>query len=59
MEEINRGKEDNDVVLVGADTSRDLRKAYPNYFNDSRDFIKELEKYIDEKKKKFTSQEIS
>ena len=32
------GKKEYDVVLVGADTTQDLKKAYPNYFLDTREF---------------------
>jgi ppGpp synthetase/RelA/SpoT-type nucleotidyltranferase len=39
-------KKEYDAVLVGADTA-DLKKAYPNYFLDTREFIKYLEKIID------------
>jgi hypothetical protein len=38
-------KKEYDVVLVGADTA-DLKKAYPNYFLDTREFIKYLEKLL-------------
>lgn len=44
-EKINAGKKEHDVVLVGADTS-DLRKAYPNYFVDSGEFLLNLKKII-------------
>ncbi len=36
------GKEEYDVVLVGADTFSDLKHTYPNYFLDTREFIKVL-----------------
>ncbi|MBI4210189.1 MAG: RelA/SpoT domain-containing protein [Candidatus Diapherotrites archaeon] len=35
-----------DVVLVGVDTIGDLRKAYPNYFVDSKEFLENLTKII-------------
>lgn len=35
-----------DVVLVGADTLQDLKKAYPNYFLDTKEFLKYLEKIL-------------
>jgi ppGpp synthetase/RelA/SpoT-type nucleotidyltranferase len=38
-------KKEYDAVLVGADTA-DLKKAYPNYFLDTREFIKYLEKVL-------------
>lgn len=46
-EKKNIGKREYDVVLVGADTSNDLQKAYPNYFVDSTDFLVNLKKIID------------
>jgi len=46
LEKRHKGRTDYDVVLVGADTTKDLEKAYPNYFVDTRDFILELEKII-------------
>ena len=38
------GRKEYDVVLVGADTVSDLKKAYPNYFLDTKEFIKYLNK---------------
>lgn len=35
-----------DVVLVGADTTKDLKKAYPNYFLDTKEFLKYLDKIL-------------
>lgn len=46
LEKRHKGRTDYDVVLVGADTPKDLKKAYPNYFVDTREFILELEKII-------------
>jgi len=46
LEKRHKGRTDYDVVLVGADTTKDLEKAYPNYFVDTREFITELEKII-------------
>ena len=40
------GKKEYDVILVGADTTLDLKKAYPNYFIDTREFIKYLNKVL-------------
>lgn len=40
------GKKEYDVVLVGADTTTDLKKAYPNYFLDTKEFIKQLNKFL-------------
>ncbi len=39
-------RKDHDVVLVEADSATDLRKAYPNYFFDAKEFISNLEKII-------------
>ncbi|MBU4393360.1 MAG: RelA/SpoT domain-containing protein [Actinobacteria bacterium] len=47
LEKRHKGRTDYDVVLVGADTTRDLEKAYPNYFVDTREFILELKKIIE------------
>jgi ppGpp synthetase/RelA/SpoT-type nucleotidyltranferase len=40
------GKKEYDVVLVGADTTKDLKKAYPNYFLDTKEFINLLNKIL-------------
>jgi len=45
-EKKNQGKRTYDVVLVGADTTKDLKKAYPNYFVDSEEFLEKLQKII-------------
>lgn len=44
------GRREYDVVLVGADTMKDLKKAYPNYFLDTKEFLIYLNKIL---KKKF------
>lgn len=36
----------SDVVLVGAESLHQLRRAYPNYFGDSQKFLKELSSLI-------------
>ena len=46
LEKRHKGRTDYDVVLVGAETTRDLEKAYLNYFVDTREFILELKKII-------------
>lgn len=46
------GKKEYDVVLVGADTTQDLKKAYPNYFLDTREFLKYLNKILEEENTK-------
>lgn len=45
-EKKNKDRREYDVVLVGADASTDLRKAYPNYFVDSKEFLLTLSKII-------------
>ncbi len=47
LERRHRGGTDYDVVLVGAETPKDLKKAYPNYFVDTKEFISELRKIIE------------
>ena len=47
VEKRNQGKKEYDVVLVGADTTNDLKKAYPNYFIDTREFLINLQKILD------------
>ena len=46
LEKRHAGEKDYDVVLVGADTSTDLKKAYPNYFVDTGEFLTYLQKII-------------
>lgn len=46
-EKRNQNKKGYDVVLVGADTEKDLKKAYPNYFVDSEEFLIKLQKILD------------
>ena len=40
------GRKEYDVVLVGADTTADLKKAYPNYFLDTKEFLIHLNKIL-------------
>ncbi len=47
-EKRNMGNKEYDVVLVGADASTDLKKAYPNYFLDCEEFLKNLKKIVSE-----------
>ena len=49
-EKKNQGKKTYDVVLVGADTTKDLKKAYPNYFVDSEEFLAKLQQIINKAK---------
>ncbi len=46
VEKRNQGKKEYDVVLVGADTTNDLKKAYPNYFVDTGEFLINLQKVL-------------
>ena len=39
-----------DVVLVSADSIAALRKAYPNYFEDTTEFVKEIKKIMPQSK---------
>ncbi len=45
-EKRNKGKKEYDVVLVGVDAANDLRKAYPNYFADTKEFLEHLKRII-------------
>ena len=47
VEERIYDKPEYDVVLVGADSVNDLKKAYPNYFLDTKEFLELLEKIVD------------
>ncbi|MDP2586649.1 MAG: RelA/SpoT domain-containing protein [Candidatus Komeilibacteria bacterium] len=47
-ESMLKNNEDRDIVLVSADTVKELRKAYPNYFLDAKEFINTLNKYFQE-----------
>ncbi|NOQ55933.1 MAG: (p)ppGpp synthetase [Nanohaloarchaea archaeon] len=49
------GKKEYDVVLVGADTITDLKKAYPNYFLDTKEFIIYLNKILNKYSKETTN----
>lgn len=44
--EITREKKDWDVVLISIDQMKSLQKAYPNYYLDSRSFVKKIESFI-------------
>jgi ppGpp synthetase/RelA/SpoT-type nucleotidyltranferase len=45
-EKRNKDKKEYDVVLVGVDAANDLRKAYPNYFADTEEFLENLKKIL-------------
>lgn len=44
------GDPDKDVVLVGADSIDELKKAYPNYFVDTTGFLEYLQSYLSRRK---------
>ena len=44
LEKKHRDDPKHDVVLVGSDDAKNLKKAYPNYFADTKDFVSELKK---------------
>lgn len=46
LEKKYSGKKDYDIVLVGVDAAKDLKKAYPNYFVDTTDFVRELKEIL-------------
>lgn len=47
-ERMLKNKEDRDIVLVSADTTKELRKAYPNYFLDTKEFVNKLNEFFKE-----------
>ena len=49
-EKRDQGKREYDVVLVGVDATNDLRKAYPNYFADTKEFLENLKKIMSKAK---------
>lgn len=46
LEKKYKDQKDYDIVLVGLDAAKDLKKAYPNYFIDTKDFVKELKEIL-------------
>jgi ppGpp synthetase/RelA/SpoT-type nucleotidyltranferase len=52
LEKEFKDNSDKDVVLVSASSVHGLRKAYPNYFADTSDFAKNIEKVITVSKSK-------
>jgi len=46
LEKKYKDQKDYDVVLVGVDAAKDLKKAYPNYFIDTKDFVRELNEIL-------------
>lgn len=44
LEQKSKTTNDSDVVLVSSDKIKTLRNAYPNYYLDSREFVKVIEK---------------
>lgn len=49
MEQENAGDFSKDIVLVSAQSLRDLKKAYPNYFSDTAEFQRNLKKVYNRK----------
>ena len=47
LEKEFKDSEGKDVVLVSAESVHDLKKAYPNYFADTSEFTKNIEKVIE------------
>jgi transcription termination factor Rho len=45
-ERSTEGNPQKDVVLVSADSITSLRRAYPNYFLDTSEFLRSLEEAI-------------
>lgn len=48
LEKKHKENSQKDVVLVSAESLKSLRKAYPNYFADTTDFTKNIEKILKE-----------
>jgi ppGpp synthetase/RelA/SpoT-type nucleotidyltranferase len=46
-EKLQSGNKDKDVVLVGAKSVEELKKAYLNYFANSKDFLEYLKSYLE------------
>jgi ppGpp synthetase/RelA/SpoT-type nucleotidyltranferase len=44
--QIRTGKTTNDAVLVSVDSIRNLERAYPNYFADTKTFVEQLERTL-------------
>jgi len=43
---VRQNKLNKDIVLVEADTTKELKKAYPNYFLDTNEFLSILQNYL-------------
>ena len=48
-EKLQSGNPDKDVVLVGAKSIEELKKAYLNYFANSKEFLEYLKNYLEKK----------
>jgi len=48
-EKLQSNNKDKDVVLVGANSVEELKKAYLNYFANSREFLEYLKSYLDKR----------
>lgn len=42
LEQKNQEKQDQQIVLFSLESVINLKKAYPNYFGDTKDFMKNL-----------------
>lgn len=52
LEKEFKNNPDKDVVLVSAESVHGLKKAYPNYFADTSEFVKNIERIIDANREK-------
>jgi len=50
-EKLQEGNVNKDVVLVGAKSVEELKKAYLNYFANSKEFLDYLKQYLEKKGK--------
>jgi hypothetical protein len=49
-QQVNKAGEEIEAVLVAADPIEALKKAYPNYFLDTREFIVQIQRVIQQAK---------
>ncbi|WP_077072885.1 RelA/SpoT domain-containing protein [Mailhella massiliensis] len=48
QEQANKNNPDVSIVLIAANSIREIKKAYPNYFLDTNDFVKHLMRMMNE-----------
>ena len=48
-EKLQSGNSDKDVVLVGAESVEELKRAYLNYFANSNEFLANVRSYLERK----------